>query len=491
MLYDWIFGSTSPGWATALFVGGEYVLRVIIVLILLGRRHISSDLRITWIILVLAFPIIGWVLYLLIGRTQIGGRRVSHHKDVQERVAALACHPSRDPELSATLELTRSQRQIALVAERVSGGVPLHGNTAELFGDSAQIVERIVADIDGSVDHCHLLFFIWLDDASGTAVGEALMRAKARGVETRVLVDAIGSKAFLRSPLRSRMDDAGVHVAAALQVNALRAVFHRLDLRNHRKIVIIDGSIAWTGSQNMAEASFAPKPKFAPWVDCAVRLVGPAAKDLQLLFAEDWYFDTGEFLEDEIRRPCIADARGVITQVIASGPNCQTHVVSELIQGCIQIAEEAIVFTTPYFVPDQSTIMNLCVAARRGVEVDLVLPKRNDSLLVALASRSSYQGLLDAGVRIHEFVGGLLHAKTITIDRSVAVVMSANLDRRSFNLNFEAGVLIHDDDFASELRFLQQGYIDRSTTIDYTAWMARGLSARMCENAAGLFSPLL
>lgn len=490
-MFDVLYDFLSLGWATAVLFVVELVLRVVFIGVLLARRNVSPEARVAWIIVIIAFPFLGWIVYLLIGRTQIDGRRVSHHAEVKETIAALECHPSRDPELSASLDLSKAQQQIALLAESVSGGHPLKGNTAELFGNSAEIVKHIVKDIDDSVNHCHLLFYIWLDDDAGTAVGEALIRATARGVTTRVLVDAVGSKIFLKSPHRHRMVDAGVHVHAALPVSALRALFHRIDLRNHRKIVIIDGLIGYTGSQNMAEASFALKPKFAPWVDCAVRLTGPAAKEFQLLFAEDWFFETGEFLEDVIRQPCVADARGVVTQVIASGPNYASHIVTDVIQACTQTADDEIVLTTPYFVPDQATIVNLCVAARRGIEVHLVVPKRNDSRLVAFASRSTYFPLLNAGVHIHEFEGGLLHAKTISIDRTTALITSANLDRRSFNLNFEAGILCYDTDFASQLRFLQQGYIDQSTEVALGAWTRRSVKTRMLENAAGLCSPLL
>lgn len=481
----------SVGWLTVFLVLLEFVLRVGFVGVLLARRQVSPNARIAWIIVILSFPFLGWVIYLLIGRAQIGSRRATQHAKVQAIFATLECHPSHDPELVAALELPLAQQQVALLGESVSGSQPLRGNTAKLFGDSDEIIKKIIEDVDAAVDHCHFLFYIWLDDEAGTAVGEALIRAHHRGVTTRVLVDAVGSKSFLKSNLHARMISEGVAIRKCLPVSALRALLHRIDLRNHRKIVIIDGVIGWTGSQNMAAASFALKPKFAPWVDCAVRLHGPAAKDFQLLFAEDWYFETNELLEDEIRRPCIADAHGVITQTIASGPNYASHIVSEVIQACTQTAKEELILTTPYFVPDQATIVNLRVAAKRGIKVHLVLPKRNDSRLVAYASYSTYHSLLSAGVHIHEFEGGLLHAKTITIDRMTALITSANLDRRSFNLNFEAGILCYNTDFASQLRFLQQGYIDQSSYVSIDVWKKRGILVRMLENAAGLCSPLL
>ena len=491
MLYDLISESAFAGWGTLLLFLCEITVRVLFVIYLLAKKDTTSDARVTWILLIMVIPIFGWVLYMLVGRTQLGRSRIGLHMKVRLDVAEANCHTELDPELSVMLELPTRQRQIAAVAEKVSGSEPLRGNTANLFGDTEVIVNGIISDIDNAVDHCHLLFYIWLDDKSGTRVGEALIRAHDRGVKTRVLVDAVGSSKFLKSKLCAHMRESGVQIVEALPVGPIRAIFHRIDLRNHRKIVIIDGMIAWTGSQNMADAEFAVKPKFAPWIDCAIRMVGPTAKEFQILFIEDWYLDTNEMLHDELKRPCIADSHGIIAQVVASGPNYQTSAATGLIQACIQVASSEITLTTPYFVPDPSTIMNLIVAARRGIKVDLVLPYRNDSLLVGLASRANYLPLLEAGVHIHEFEGGLLHAKTISIDRDTALITSANLDRRSFNLNFEAGALVFDTDFASQLRFLQQGYIDRSKLVNLDEWIERGTYRRILENSAGLMSPLL
>jgi cardiolipin synthase len=287
------------------------------------------------------------------------------------------------------------------------------------------------------------------------------------------------------------MRSGGVRVQAALPANALRAIFARLDLRNHRKIAVIDRELAWTGSQNLAEASFAPKPKYAPWVDCVVRIEGPVAKELHLLFVEGWYLDTDESLVDFLREPVPLREDGVIAQVVASGPNFRNQAATQLIQSCIHEADREIVLTTPYFVPDTATIVNLATAGRRGIDVTVVVPKRNDSHLVALASRANYAPLLNAGVKILEFEGGLLHAKTITIDRQVGLVTSSNLDRRSFDLNFEAGVLVFDSDFASNLRFLQQSYMDRSVKVSRDEWNRRHWARTVVENAAGLLSPLL
>lgn len=491
MIGQMLTGLWSHGLGGEAVIVADLLVRVGLVIVMLGRRRMTPETRIGWIMLLLAVPFLGTVIFLLVGGTRLGARRIRRHRRILELLDRPEIHADGHPGASAHGVLDTSERHLARLAERISGGPPVRGNALELFGDTDRVVERMVADIDAAERTCHFLFYIWLDDAVGTRIGEALMRAVDRGVTCRVLVDAVGSKAFLRSALCRRMRAGGVQVRAALPVSTLRALFARIDLRNHRKIAVIDDRFAWTGSQNIAEASFAPKPKYAPWVDCAVRIEGPVAKELHLLFVEDWYLDSDESLVEDLLHPVAPVEGGSICQVFASGPNFENAAATQLIQSCIHEADRELVLTTPYFVPDSATVVNLATAARRGIEVTMVVPRRNDSKLVALASRSNYGPLLDAGVRILEFEGGLLHAKTICVDRRIAVVTSCNLDRRSFNLNFEAGVLVYDSDFASGLRFLQQSYMDSSVPVSRDGWMDRRLRHRLAENAAGLLSPLL
>ena len=470
---------------------GDFLVRLTLVIWVLSQKRRSPESRIGWILLLLGLPFVGTVVFLLVGETRLGRNRIERHRRIREALDRPEIHADGDIEARAHAELDRSSSHLARLAEQISGGAPVRGNAIELFGDTSEVIQRMEIDIDAAKIHCHLLFYIWLDDTAGTRIGDALIRAVSRGVTCRVLVDAVGSKLFLKSTLCERMKKAGVQVEAALPANAIRAIFARIDLRNHRKIAVIDHGLAWTGSQNLAEANFALKPKFAPWVDCVVRVVGPVAKELHILFAEGWFLDAGESLVDELLQPVETQESGVVAQVVASGPNFRNHAATQLIQSCIHEADEELVLTTPYFVPDAATIVNLATAARRGIKVTIVLPRRNDSRLVALASRSNYAPLLEAGGRILEFEGGLLHAKTITVDRRVALVTSCNLDRRSFELNFEAGVLVFDRNFAANLRFLQQSYFDRSVPIDPSAWSERSTRIRLLENAAGLLSPLL
>ncbi|MDA1027417.1 MAG: phospholipase D-like domain-containing protein, partial [Planctomycetota bacterium] len=365
----------------------EFAFRVSLIIMILSRRRIEPATRLTWIILLLALPLIGSIIFLLVGQTRFGRQRIERHRRIVDALARPEVHASADPGTYAVSSLESASLRIARLAELVSDSGPVLGNEIELFSDTNRILKGLEADIDAAQEHCHLEFFIWLDDAAGVKIGDALNRASARGVQCRVLVDGVGSKAFLRSALCRKMRAGGVQVVNALPANAVRALFSRLDLRNHRKIVVIDRGLAWTGSQNLAEASFAPKPEFAPWVDCAVRLQGPAAKELHLLFVEDWYLDTDESLVDLLMTPVPLRPNGVAAQAFGTGPNFQNLAATQSLQSFIHEAKSQLVITTPYFVPDNATVVNLATAARRGVEVHLVVPRRNDSFLVGLASR--------------------------------------------------------------------------------------------------------
>lgn len=454
------------------------------------RKGDRAPVALAWVVVVMVMPGVGLIAYLMLGEVWFGRKRMRRHAEVLARLDTPETHLHSDPR-AGHANLEPSERQLARLAESVSHSHVTSGNRLSLHSDTDETLDAMIAAIDRAQHHVHLLTYIYLEDAAGERVGEALLRAAARGVPVRLLVDGLGSRAFLKSPLRGKLATGGVRVAEALPISPFRMLVQRIDVRNHRKLLVVDGRVAFTGSQNIAAKGFAPKARYAPWVDCSVRIEGPLVRELQLIFVEDWFLDTNELLDDLMKIHPEWDPQGIPAQTVASGPNFNNAAVSSLLEAAVQVSEQELVLTTPYFVPDIALHRAISVAARRGVETHLVLPRRNDSRLVGLASRSHYEDLMDAGVRIHEFTEGLLHAKTVTIDRSLAFVMTANLDRRSFEINFEQSVIIYDTDFASQLRFLQQGYMDRSIEVSPHVWRHRPIAHRLAQNAAGLLSPLL
>ncbi|MDY7108088.1 MAG: cardiolipin synthase, partial [Planctomycetota bacterium] len=455
-----MLGSAWP----VLAILGEFLAQLALIVFILLRRRPHSASTLAWIVVIVLLPLAGIIGYLLLGEVRLGRRRIRRHREIIERLAALR---SLREDAAAVFQphVPAPYRSIATLAEAVGNSSAVGGNQFQLISDTDLFIQSLVDDIDSAEHHCHLLFYIFLTDYSGRKTAEALMRAAKRGVACRLLVDAVGSRSFLKSDLRREMETRGVRVVEALHANLFRMLFARLDLRNHRKIAIIDGVIGYLGSHNIADAEFAIKRRFAPWIDAQVRVQGPVARDLQRLFIEDWFMDTDEVLEEALSIDPPIMPENVATQIMATGPNSYNEALRQLNLTAFHTAREELIVTTPYFVPDEATTMALRTAARRGVETTLIFPARNDSPLVAAASRSYYEPLLESGVRIYEYQKGLLHAKTLTLDRSLALITTANLDRRSFELNFEVSMLVFDSDFASELRFLQTSYLNDSRPV--------------------------
>lgn len=456
---------------------------------ILLRKSGSTEARLTWILLVVLLPYAGAVAYLLLSAPR-SYRHTKRHSDV--RGSMPSCLRTRAIDLpNLEPDLPGQFQPVFTLAESISDTDVMAGHSLELVGSTEEFFDRLVEDIHAATSTVHLLTYIYLDDESGQRVGSAMIEAAGRGVACRLMVDGLGSNEFLRSKLHAELVQAGVNVVESLPTRLWKVLWSRMDVRNHRKIVVIDNRIGWIGSQNIASKSFCHKPRFAPWIDCMVRILGPAVHDLQELFIEDWCLDTGEQLAELLDRPPTVLPDGATIQIIGSGPNFRNEVLPMIFQASIGAATDELIITTPYFVPDVATSAAIRSAALRGVRTKIVVPARNDSRLVSLASRGQYERLLSAGVEIHEFTGGLLHAKTMTVDRELFLVGSANLDRRSLELNFEVSMIGWDSEFASRLRFLQVEYMEQSTGVNPAAWMKQSAPRRLMNNAAGLLSPLL
>lgn len=474
----------------------DYGLRIVIALRILLRRCPGPDTW-SWLLVLLFMPVLSWVLYFLIGESKLGFRRLAKYEALTKRIEEDAVlHWQRQGVVHAPGG--GPYEPLAHLATLVGGIPPLVGNHVELLGTGGPVLDEIINGIEEAQCHCHLVFYIWMPSGKGIEVGEALLRAAKRGVVCRVLVDAVGAKDFLRSDLCERMRAGGVQVVSALPVNPLRMLFARIDLRNHRKIVVIDGVLAFTGSQNLTDETFEPKrglskARVGPWIDSTIRLQGPAVQALQCVFLRDWLSDSQETLADVTHffPVPIPRAGESVVHVVPSGPGPRPDAIHQAMMSMFFEAREEIILTTPYFVPDEATKAALVNAALRGVDVTLIVPDELDAKVVAAASRANYEDLLSAGVKVLEHEGGLLHAKTACIDRELAVVGSANLDMRSFWLNFETTLFIHDDNFASQLRFMQQHYARESRRIVPEEWARRPATRRLRDHIAQLFSPLL
>lgn len=451
------------------------------------RPHREPAARLAWVIFILVAPVIGAIVYLMLGETRL--RRRERGRAIDVRLP----RPRADEASLRQLESSPHYAPFAL-ARTINRLDPTGGNTATLAADSVSAIDAMVADVDAATESVHLTTYIWLADTSGLKMKQALIRAARRGVAVRALVDALGSRQFIRSPHWRDLLESGAAMRVALPVgNPLWTIIRgRLDLRNHRKSLVIDNRIAWCGSQNLADPEFRIKPRYAPWVDIMTRWEGPVARHCQFLFVSDWIGEGGEDISGCLagggrRRP---NGR-TIAQVFGIGPTLPYDAMPTCLAELIHSAREELVVTTPYFVPDEQLLYALLSAARRGVRTSLVFPKRNDSRFVGAASRSYYADLIEAGAHIFEFRPGLLHSKTMVVDRSVGLIGSANLDRRSFELNFENNILFSDPDFAAVIRARQDEFIAQADPVTARDVAAFGLGRRLVQNICAMMSPIL
>ncbi|QDU82555.1 Cardiolipin synthase [Polystyrenella longa] len=468
------------------------MIQVFVILRVLTRPHRDPSSRIAWIAVIASLPVLGILLYLLFGETSIGRSRIKRLQQVFKELPETA-----SLRLSSTEQHHKSvpeqYRHLFSTGRSISGFENIGGNTASLMADSNSTIDAMIADIDEAQDHVHLLFYIWLGDHNGTRMVEALKRAASRGVICRAIADDLGSRKMIHSPLWKDLEAAGVKLARALPIgNPLTRPLHgRIDLRNHRKILIIDGRVTYCGSQNCADPEFLVKAKYAPWVDIMIRLEGPVVQQNQYLFISDWMSSTSDDIGHLIKQDLPAPQEGFPAQVIGTGPTVRFSAMPEMFESLFHAARQELIISTPYFVPDESMLSALCAAAWRGVNTTLIVPARNDSWIVAAASRSYYADLLKAGVHIHEFQGGLLHAKTLTMDGEVGLIGSANMDRRSFDLNFENNILFYDHDLTSQIRSRQQAYISSSQLVSLESVQAWSLTTRLWNNIWATMSPVL
>jgi cardiolipin synthase len=456
------------------------------------RPHREPASRVAWVMLIAVLPGLGVLVYLLLGETSIGRKRVARAREVLNSLPpAMPSSFKDDPR--AQPSFPERCNPLFRQGQSVNGFFPVGGNSAELMADSNAAIDAMVADMDAASGHVHLIFYIWLEDNNGLKVVDALKRAAARGVACRAMADGLGSRAMIRSSYWKEMSEAGVHVAIALPIGnpLLRPFNGRIDLRNHRKIVVIDDRITYCGSQNCADPEFRVKPKFAPWVDALVRFEGPIARQNQHIFIGDWMIYAHEDIRDLLESPIAQSSSGFPAQVIATGPTVRNSAMPEVFETLLHAARRRLVITTPYYVPNEAMQGALCAAAHRGVDTTIIFPARNDAWQVAAASRSYYQDLVDAGVHIYEYVGGLLHTKSLTVDDDITLIGSANMDRRSFDLNYENNILIYDEGLTAAIRSRQQAYLASSNRVhadEIDAWPMR---RRFWNNLLGMLGPVL
>ncbi|MGV3708056.1 MAG: cardiolipin synthase [Gemmatimonas sp.] len=470
--------------AGAAFYVSEWVVRLVM-LVYVPQQRTAAATR-TWLLFIFLMPWPGLIVYLLIGRIRV----TQGQREKLARASRAIRQVEQAPREGGNIIGAAPAPYAAAASLAFATGdfLPFVGNRVALIDDYDGWITRLIADIDAAEKQVHLLMYIFEDDQTGQRVAGALMRAAARGVECRVLIDAVaGKRAFKR--LVPSMRSAGVDARATMHNAGLfRRSTARIDLRNHRKLVIIDGRVGHVGSQNIVDATFVPG---YPNEEVVARVTGSVVGQLEAVFYTDWFIETNEQPETSDIIPA-HDAESTTTaQLLPSGPGYQLENARDVFIALLYAAQSRVVITTPYFVPDEPFLQALRAAAMRGVDVHLVVSKHANQPISQYAQRSYYQDILSVGVKVHLYRPRFLHAKHLTIDHQVAAIGTTNIDIRSFALNAEVSLLVYDPAVVADLVRIQERYFANSDLLEAERWNRRPLVAKVAQNLARLADSLL
>ena len=472
------------------------VLGLLINLVALGwiPHNRRPSVALAWLLAIFLLPYVGILLFLAIGSAKLPKKRMAMQAKmndvIRENTPDLHILGNTDEELPEWVDSTAALNYKL-------GALPMvGGNSFEILTDNHEAM-RIMADaVDRARDYVHFEFYIVAIDDASRPLLESLVRAHRRGVRVRVLIDHLGSVGYpgYRGMIK-RFDEAGLPWQRMLPVRPWKGEWQRPDLRNHRKILVVDGSLAYTGSQNIIHRSYNKRRnrgKGLEWKDLMLECTGPVVAELNALFTSDWYSETGDLLLDEAARD-LPDTQGpVFAQVVPSGPGFETENNLRLFNHLIYNANEQIVIASPYFVPDESLMHALTTEAQSGVDVQLFVGETSDHFLAYHAQNSYYQELVEAGVKIYRYRSPtVLHAKFVLVDDYVSVIGSSNMDESSFALDLEVSVFIADRDFRRRMDAVVAEFLEASTLLDFDAWNRRPLWHKYADNVARLTSALL
>lgn len=483
-----------PSLIAVSFYLADWVIRIVMIFIIPRNRKPSSATA--WIMLILFLPFFGLIIFLLLGSPKLPKKRREKQRQMNSMITKTMDEAVKDPEASKLLIHDIPDRYKPFVDLNESlGGMPvLNGNKITLSPDYDKTILMIADDIDNAKTYVHIEYFALAMDKTTEPLFKAIEKAIERGVIVRILFDSIGSHKYPNHKnMKVRLTNIGAQWHNMLPVRLPGRNFSRPDLRNHRKIVVIDSYIGYTGSQNLIQRNYHRKDKLY-YDEMVARIMGPVTLELNAAFITDWYSETSELIANENAPEIFKKRRSygnTLAQVLPSGPGFDNDNNLKLFTGLIHAATKKIVITNPYFVPDGSVMTALTSAAQRGVDVTLINSEIMDQALVGHAEHSFYEELLAAGVKIFWYhYPVLLHSKHMSIDDDIATIGSSNFDMRSFQLDLEVTLVAYDKSVVSDLRKIEDDYISNSKQLSYVKWRERPLKTILFENIARLTSAI-
>jgi cardiolipin synthase len=471
-----------------------YLLILILVCLRIIYDTRSATKTLAYVMLSIFFPVGGILFYIVFGINYWKLKKYNKKCIEDERMFELLKKewdiPGNENVQMANCE-SGAQKEIATMLENELRSPVTKSNKVKLLINGEEKFPEVLKVLSEARHHIHIEYYIFENDNIGEKIENLLIAKAKEGVEVRFIYDDFGSPG-INKKMEIRLKAAGVEVYPFQKV-VFYLLANRLNYRNHRKIIIVDGETAFTGGINVSDRYINNKPGQVFWRDTHIRIDGPGVFYLQYLFFTDWNFCTGKIPQPHKKHftgKKIIDGN-VVAQVIASGPDADQPTILFSILQVVSLAKKEILITTPYFIPGDSIIDALKIAALSGISVKLLVPGKSDSRLVNAACRSYYEELMTAGVEVYLYKKGFVHSKTLVADSKVAIVGTANMDVRSFELNFEVNVILYDEVVAAKLRNIFFDDIANATKIDNAKWKKRSAIKQLPEKLARLFSPVM
>ncbi|WGT47361.1 cardiolipin synthase [Tessaracoccus lacteus] len=475
-------------WTATLLI--DLVIRIVLLMVVPRNRKPTSAMA--WLLAIMLIPYLGTILFLLIGFYHLPKRRRDEQKLVDRLLAEHAADvPIADPGwprwFQRVVEQNRALTHLPAVA----------GNSAVLITDYREQLDAMTREIEKATRFVHVEFYIASLDDTTRGFFEAMENAVKRGVTVRLLTDHIASRKLPGAKhMLAELDRMGVQWAWMLPVQPLKGKYQRPDLRNHRKLLVVDGTVAFIGSQNLIDRTYNSKKNHRrglKWVELVARVEGPTVAAIDAVFFTDWLAETGEeLISEHIDAPEVpAQPQDLLCQIVPSGPGYETENNLRLFLSLIHGATERVIITSPYFVPDEAMLYAMTIAKQRGLDVQLFVSEIGDQAMVFHAQRSYYEELLVAGVRIFLYPGPyILHSKFFSVDDDIAVIGSSNMDIRSFTLNCEVSMMVRGESFVADMRAVEARYREISRELTLEDWRKEPLRRTFWDGIARLASAL-
>ncbi|HEX6849146.1 MAG TPA: cardiolipin synthase [Chitinophagaceae bacterium] len=475
-------------------IGGFYLFILLAVCLRIIYETRSATKTMAYLLLAVFIPVAGMIFYILFGinfwKTRVYSKKSDEDEKLLQRLKNEMKTYIRETTSPAELPV-ENNRELAVMLEKELRSPLTRRNKVKLLINGEEKFPEVMKALRSAKHHIHIQYYIYEQDEIGEQIEELLISKAKEGVQVRFIYDDFGSP-NIKKKTEEKMREAGIEIYPFQKV-LFYLLANRLNYRNHRKTIIIDGQTAFTGGINVSDKYINNGAHKLFWRDTHLRIDGPGVFYLQYLFLSDWNFCSGKTLpleELQFQAPAVHND-DCFLQVAASGPDSQQPSVLFSLLQAIYLAKREILITTPYFIPGDSILEALRIAALSGLSVKLLVPGEADSKLVNAASMSYYEDLLCAGVEVYRYQKGFIHAKTLVADGNLSIVGTANMDYRSFELNFEVNVLVYDKTFAENLRSVFFKDLENAVKIDKDAWCERPAYKQLPERVARLFSHVL